>query len=235
MRGEAVVLDDPASEAADRIAAAVAAGGHIALAGGSTPKAAYELVAARDLDWSQATLWFGDDRAVPPDHEHSNFRMAKEALLDHIQGSAPNVRRIKGELGYRDAADDYERELRAEFGESVPELDLILLGIGPDGHTASLFPHEAALGERERLAIGVETPGMAPIVSRVTLTLPVLDAGREVVFLIKGEDKADAVHRAFVDAPDPGAPAGLVQPLSGGPVLLIDPAAAAGLDGGSGG
>ena len=110
--------------------------------------------------------------------------------------------------------------------------DLILLGLGPDAHTASLFPGDAALGERERLAVGVETPGMAPLVSRVTLTLPVLDAGKEVVFLISGEDKAEAVARAFGDAPDPSAPASLVRPASG-PTLLLDPPAAARLGAGA--
>jgi 6-phosphogluconolactonase len=107
----------------------------------------------------------------------------------------------------------------------MPELDLILLGLGPDAHTASLFPGDAALGERERLAVGVETPGMAPLVSRVTLTLPVLNAGRQTVFLVAGEDKAEAVHRAFSGARDPGAPASLVEAHT----LIVDRAAAAGL------
>ena len=181
-----------------------------------------------DVDWSDTGFWFGDDRAVPPDHEHSNYRMAREALLDRIEPGA--VHRIKGELGHEGAADDYERELREAFGEDVPALDLILLGLGPDAHTASLFPGDAALGERERLAVGVETPGMAPLVSRVTLTLPVLNAGREVLFLVAGEDKADAVARAFSGAPDPGAPASLVSPEAGLLRVLLDSAAAARLE-----
>jgi 6-phosphogluconolactonase len=104
----------------------------------------------------------------------------------------------------------------------VPALDLILLGLGPDAHTASLFPNDDALGERERLALGVETPGMAPLVSRVTLTLPVLNAAHQVIFLVSGEDKADAVRRAFSGARDPGAPASLVE----ADLVLLDRAAA---------
>jgi 6-phosphogluconolactonase len=213
-----VVTDDPAGAAAERLAAA--AGGHVALAGGSTPRAAYERVAAMDVDWSGTTFWFGDDRAVPPDHEHSNYRMAKEALLDRIE--AGTVERIRGELGHERAADDYEGRLRAAFGDGLPQLDLILLGLGPDAHTASLFPNDPAIVENERAAVGVDTPGMAPLVSRVTLTLPVLNNGREVVFLVAGEDKREAVHRAFSGVRDPAAPASLVA----ADLLLLDPRAA---------
>jgi 6-phosphogluconolactonase len=219
MDREIVVTDDVAGAAAERIAAAVRASGQIVLAGGSTPRKAYEKVAGLDLDWSGVELWLGDDRAVASDHEHSNYRMVRQSLGD----PAP-MHWIQGELGYVDAADAYEAELRAAAPQAF---DLILLGLGPDAHTASLFPGDAALGERERLAVGVETPGMAPLVSRVTLTLPVLNAGKEVVFLISGEDKADAVARAFGDAPDPAAPASLVQPTHGHLTLLLDPPAAA--------
>jgi 6-phosphogluconolactonase len=153
--------------------------------------------------------------------------MARQSLLDRIQGPPPVVHRIKGELGHEEAAVDYSRELAESFGtDGPPRLDLVLLGLGPDAHCASLFPGDAALGERERPVLGVETPGMAPLVSRVTLTLPVLNAGREVVFLISGEDKADAVARAFGDAPDPGAPASLVRPDPGALTVLLDEAAA---------
>ena len=179
------------------------------------------------LDWSGApSCGSATSAAVPPDHEHSNYRMAKESLLDHVSPRA-EVHRIEGELGHREAAAAYEQELRTRFGDGVPELDLMLLGLGPDAHTASLFPGDAALGERERPAVGVETPGMAPLVSRVTLTLPVLNAGHDVVFLISGEDKAEAVARAFGDAPRPDAPASLVDPGPGRLTLLVDPPAAA--------
>lgn len=226
---EPVVVDDVAAAAAECIAEAVRAGGNIALSGGSTPRKAHERLAEMDLDWSQTVLWFGDDRAVGPDHEHSNYRMARESLLDRIEGPQPEVHRIEGELGYQRAAVAYEQTLRERFGAGVPELDLLLLGLGSDGHTASLFPHDGALDERERLAVGVETPGMAPLVSRVTLTLPVLDAAQKVLFLISGADKADAVRRAFGSAPSPDAPAGLVDPAEGELVLLMDPPAAAGM------
>jgi 6-phosphogluconolactonase len=229
---EIEVVADVAAGAAERIAAAARSGAHLGLSGGSTPRRAHELVAAMDLDWSGTELWFGDDRAVGPEHEHSNYRMAKESLLDRIEGAAPVVHRIEGELGYEAAADAYERELRATFEEEPPRLDLLLLGLGPDAHTASLFPGDGALAERERLAVGVETPGMAPLVSRVTLTLPVLNAAREVLFLIGGEDKAEAVARAFGDAPDPSAPASLVRPEGGSLVVLLDEAAASQLGGG---
>jgi 6-phosphogluconolactonase len=222
-----VVTPDPAGAAAERLAETVSKGGHVALAGGSTPRAAYERAAAMDADWSASTLWFGDERCVPPDHEHSNYRMVKEALLERIRGEPGEVKRIQGELGPEGGADAYERELQAAFGGEVPQLDLILLGLGPDAHTASLFPGDAALGEVERAAVGVPTPGMAPLVSRVTITLPVVNAARDVVFLVSGEDKAEAVARAFAGVPDPSAPASLVQPENGSFTLLADPAAVA--------
>ena len=225
---EIEVVDDVAGAAAERIAEAVREGQHIALSGGSTPRAAHERVSTMGLDWSKTTLWFGDDRAVPPDHEHSNYAMAKASLLDRIEGAPPEVHRIPGELGHEGAARVYEQELHDAFGgHPLPPLDLVLLGLGPDAHCASLFPGDDALGERHRWVVGVETPGMAPLVSRVTVTLPVLNAARNVVFLISGEDKADAVARAFGDAPGPDAPASLVRPKDGRLTVLLDPPAAA--------
>jgi 6-phosphogluconolactonase len=209
------VSDDPAGAAAALLAGA---SGHVCITGGSTPRKAYERVAAERPDWSGTELWFTDERCVPPDHEHSNFRMADEALLSRIDGAA--VHRMQGELGPEQGAAEYERELEAA---GRPVFDLILLGLGPDAHTCSLFPGDDALGERERLAVGVETPGMAPLVSRITLTLPVVSASRQIVFLITGEDKADAVARAFSGRRDPGAPASLVE---GNVAVLLDEAAA---------
>ena len=226
------ITQDPAADAAERLAAAAAAGGHIALAGGSTPRAAYERAAELGADWSRATLWFGDDRCVPPDHEHSNFGMAKRALLDRLAGPGPDVRRIEGERGPREAAARYERALSEAFDGAVPQLDLVLLGIGPDAHTASLFPRDGALAERDRLAVGVDTPGMAPLVPRVTMTLPVLSGAREVLFLVAGADKAEAARRAFCGPEDPDAPASLVRPERGSLTVLLDPAAASELPGG---
>jgi 6-phosphogluconolactonase len=221
LRPDVQVSDDPAGAAAARLAEAR---GHLVITGGSTPRAAYERVAGQRPDWSGTTIWFSDERCVPPDHEHSNYRMAKEALLDRIEGA--EVHRMQGELGAGRGAAAYEQELRDVFGDELPEMDLALLGIGPDAHTCSLFPGDDALGERERHVVGVETPGMAPLVSRITLTLPVVNAARALVFLVTGEDKADALARAFNGPPDPRAPASLVEPASGTVELICDAAAA---------
>ncbi len=231
MSRELAIVADPAVAAAERIAAVVGRGGQIALAGGSTPRRAYELLADMDLDWRETELWLGDDRCVPPDHQHSNYKMVSEELVDRLPADRrPRAwHRIRGELGPRDGADVLEQELRHVFGDAadMPRFDLILLGIGPDAHTASLFPGDGALAERRRWAVGVETPGMAPLVPRVTLTLPALNAASEVVFLISGADKADAVARAFGDAPGPDAPSSLVSPSDGALTVLLDAPAAA--------
>jgi 6-phosphogluconolactonase len=212
-------------DAADLLAEAAARGGHVVITGGSTPKAAYERVAELGADWSQAELWFSDERCVPPGHEHSNYGMAEAALLSKIQARA--VHRMKGELGPDAGAREYQNELVAVFGvDTIPEFDLILLGIGPDAHCASLFPGNPELGIKDVPVAGVEQPGMAPLVPRITLTLPVLNAGKRVVFLVNGEEKADAVARAFSGRRSPDAPSSLVQP-SGEFVLLCDAAAAA--------
>jgi 6-phosphogluconolactonase len=228
---EVTVTDDPAAPASELLAEAAGKGGHVVVTGGSTPRAAYERAAPQLDDWSAVELWFTDERCVPPDHEHSNYGMVKAALLDRIEGRGPGVHRMKGELGPADGAADYEREIEAAgFGDALPAFDLMLLGLGPDAHVCSLFPGDGALGERERTVVGVETPGMAPLVSRITLTLPVVNAARRVVVLVTGEDKADAVRRAFGDAPDPSAPGSLVRPESGSLELLLDPAAASRLE-----
>ena len=207
--------DDPAGAATDLLAAAE---GHVCITGGSTPRKAYERVAEVRPDWSGVDIWFTDERCVPPDHEHSNYRMADEALLSRASGAA--VHRMKGELGPEQGAADYARELGAA---GRPTFDLILLGVGPDAHTCSLFPGDDALGERERQVVGVETPGMAPLVPRITLTFPIVNASRRIVFLVTGEDKADAVARAFSGRRDPMAPASLVE---GEVTVVLDAAAA---------
>ncbi len=216
MQPDFQVSDDPAAAAVSLLAEA---SGQVCITGGSTPRVAYERVAELRPDWSGVELWFSDERCVPPDHEHSNFRMADEALLSRVSGAT--VHRMQGELGPVEGAAEYEREYEAA-GE--PALDLILLGLGPDAHTCSLFPNEDALGERDRAVVGVETPGMAPLVSRITLTLPVVNGSQRIVFLVTGADKADAVARAFNGPPDPSAPASLVD---GNVTVLLDPAAAA--------
>jgi 6-phosphogluconolactonase len=219
------VLDDPAQAAAELLAEV---SGHVVLTGGSTPKVAYERAAELRPDWSGAEIWFTDERCVAPDHEQSNYRMAERALLDRVEGA--HAHRMKGELGPREGAADYEEQLRESFGDGLPELDFVLLGLGPDAHVCSLFPGADALGERERTVVGVETPGMAPLVSRITLTLPVVNAARRVVFLVAGEDKADAMARAFSGHADPSAPGSLVQPERGELVVLCDRAAATRLE-----
>lgn len=216
MRPALEISHDPAGAAAALLAEA---DGHICITGGSTPRAAYERAAELRDDWSGVHFWFTDERCVPPEHEHSNYAMAHIALLHGATGAA--VHRMRGELGPQDGARAYEREY-VEAGS--PTLDLVLLGLGPDAHICSLFPGDDALGERERPVVGVQTPGMAPLVSRITLTLPVLNAARRVVFLVTGEDKAEAVARAFSGRPDPMAPASL---LEGEPTALLDAAAAA--------
>jgi 6-phosphogluconolactonase len=222
MRPELQVLDDPAEAACERLAAA---SGHVVLTGGSTPRSAYERVARMRSDWSDTELWFSDERCVPPDHQHSNYRMVEAALLSQVE--APAVHRMRGELGPDDGAALYERELAGAFADAPPVFDLVLLGLGPDAHIASLFPGDAALGERRRSAVGVQTPGMAPLVPRITLTLPVINAAREVVFLVTGEEKAEAVARSFSGLPDPRFPGSLVE---GAVTVLLDPAAAYRLD-----
>jgi 6-phosphogluconolactonase len=228
LRPEVVVSEDPAGLAAERLTEAAAKGGHIAVTGGSTPRLAYERAAALLDDWSAAELWLTDERCVPPDHEDSNYAMVEQALLRGIDGRPPGMHRMHGEEGPGRGAALYEEELRRNGfdGNPVPALDLVLLGLGPDAHICSLFPGDAALEERERWVVGVETPGMPPLVSRITLTLPVVNAARGVLFLVTGEDKADAVTRAFAGRPDPAAPGSLVAPESGELTAVLDEGAA---------
>jgi 6-phosphogluconolactonase len=180
-----------------------------------------------DLDWTSTTLWFGDERCVPPDHEYSNYRMAKEALLDRIEGDPPAVHRMPGEKGPHAGAGDYERELRETLGEQLPRLDLVLLGLGPDAHTASLFPNKPAVEVTDRAVVGVEEAGLEPFVPRITLTLPAINAGRRVLFLIAGVEKSAAVSKAFGGGEaGPEVPASLVTDSA---VVLLDGPAASGL------
>jgi 6-phosphogluconolactonase len=224
------VVEDPARACSAMLVGAAAGGGDIVLSGGSTPKAAYqafvEAVRSVDIDVSGATLWFGDERCVPPTDDRSNYKMAKESLLDPLADRArPTVHRIQGELGPHGGAEQYERALR-QAGPA--EFDIILLGIGPDGHTESLFPDQPALAERSRLVVGVEEAGLEPFVPRVTFTLPALERGRQLVFLAAGESKAEAVAAAFGDGakPDPHVPSSLVPPLGKEVIVLLDSAAA---------
>jgi 6-phosphogluconolactonase len=216
------ILDDPATEAAARLADAT---GQVVLTGGSTPRSAYELAAERRPDWTDAELWFTDERCVAPDHEFSNYGMVKAALLDRVTHGT--VHRMQGELGPEEGAAAYARE-HEQAGS--PAFDLVLVGLGPDGHVCSLFPGDQALAEHERPAVGVDVPGMAPLVPRITLTLPLVNAAAEVLVLVKGEDKAEAVARAFSGSPDPRVPGSLLRPAAGSLTVLLDPPAATRLE-----
>ena len=219
-----VVTQDLAGAVAERLAVAVRAGGHIALAGGSTPRAAYERLAEMMLPWGRCALWFGDERCVPPDDERSNFGMVRSALLGRVPQPGPRAERMEGERGPDDGAADYEQRLHDEFGPGMPQLDLVLLGIGTDGHCASLFPGRPEVLERERAVVGVKDAGLEPYVPRITLTLPAINSARSVLFAVAGADKAQVVARAI--AGDPQLPAGCVSPHSGDLTFMLDAAAA---------
>jgi len=221
---ELVVAADAAAAAqlgAERLAAAARAGGHIVLTGGSTPRRAYELAAELQPDWSRAEVWWSDERCVPPDDERSNYGMAQAALLGRLAVQPAAVHRMRGELGREDGAAQYDRELGG-----LARFDLLLLGLGPDGHVASLYPDQPTLDETERRAIGAEAH-LQPFVDRITLTLPVLRAARGVLFLVAGADKAGAAKRAFAGEPSRATPGSLVRAVEGTTTALLDTAAAA--------
>ncbi len=222
---EITVVEDPGAAVAERLTAVAEQGGQIVLTGGSTPRNAYGIAAERDADWSRATVWFSDERCVPPDHPDSNFGMAERALLSRLS-RPPRVVRMQGELGAEAAAGAYEAHLREHLG-SDPRFDYVLLGIGPDGHVASLFPGKPEVEETGRFVTPVPLAGLEPQVPRVSLTLPALNAAREVAFLAAGADKAQAVARAFGDPPDLSAPAARVRPEAGSLFVVLDEAAAA--------
>jgi 6-phosphogluconolactonase len=216
-----------AAAAAEILARVAGDGGHVALSGGSTPGDAYREATTLLRDWSGATLWFGDDRAVPPGHQLSNYRMVDVALLSRLEEDGrPAVQRILGEEGADAAAGDYEARVREHLGNR-PRLDLALMGLGPDAHTASLFPSKPEVHETQRFVVAVPEAGMAPQVPRVSMTLPVFNAAALVVFLVSGKDKAGAMRRAFGDDADPSAPAARVRPVDGELIVLCDEAAAA--------
>ena len=229
MRGrdvELVIVDDAkevAAVVAQRLARAAADGGHVVLTGGKTPQQAYEQAAEAAPDWSKVHVWWGDERCVPADDENSNYGAAKKSLLDNLTGPPRAIHRIKGELGKEEAAADYEREL----GDTG--LDLLLLGIGPDGHIASLFPNAPTL--RETRPVLPAEAGWEPYVDRVTLSLPTLCGAKEILFVVSGQAKADAARRGLVEGPSDDAPASLVRARNGPTTAILDRAAAAGIGG----
>jgi 6-phosphogluconolactonase len=206
--------DAAAESAADRLADAIAAArdargaAHIALAGGTTPRKTYEILARRLDDWSGVEVWFGDERAVGPDDPESNLRMASETLL--ADGAGPEVHRIEGERGPEEAAAAYAAAIgeRLPLKDGVPVLDLALQGLGPDGHTASLFPGNPAV-ESTGVCVAVHNAPKPPP-DRITLTIPVLRSARAIVFLATGAEKADAV-RGLLAGPDPKIPSSLLN------------------------
>ena len=215
---EIVVAENPAQEVAERLAAAARKGGHVVLTGGSTPKIAYGLAASLETDWTAVELWWGDERCVAPADERSNYGMAKQALLDHV--AVRTVHRMRGELGRDQGAELYEQELG-----DLERFDLVLLGLGPDGHVASLYPEQPTLDEAERRVIGAEAK-LEPYVDRITLTLPMLRRAREVLFLVTGKDKADAAKRAFCGPSSRATPGSLVRATEGTTTAVLDADAA---------
>src|SRR3954452_17671625 len=223
------VEENPAASVAEMLVEAAERGSQIVLTGGSTPKLAYETAASQGANWNGSTVWFSDERCVPPESGLSNFRMANDALLGRImRDQRPAVMRMEGEAGPHAAAAAYEALMREHLGAS-PRLDLVLLGLGPDSHCASLFPGKPEVHERQRLVTGVELAGMEAPGPRVSLTRPAINGARQVVFLVTGADKAKAVKRAFGDPPDPTTPSAQVQPGAGQLTVILDEAAAEGL------
>ncbi len=213
-----------------------------AIPGGSTPKKLFELLASEEyknkIDWSRVHFFWTDERCVPPEDTKSNFRLAFDVLLSKIPVPAENIHRIKGELPPEAGAQDYENNLKIFFGKSgLPVFDLIILGMGEDGHTASLFPDSDALKETEKVAVavhyeippyqrgikGVVIPLKKSEIPRITLTLPVLNNASQIIFLGSGKSKADMVGKILSDGTEKKHyPAGLVKPVHGNLLWLID-------------
>lgn len=218
-------LADEAAARIERVALDAPPGGRatIALAGGGTPKAAYQQLAGRCPPWGRVEFFFGDERCVPPDAEGSNYGMAREALLDRIPLRLSQVHRVLGELEPEEAARRAEEDLRASVpGSPFPVFDLMLLGMGPDGHTASLFPGAPEVEEAERLAVPVHRAEM-PQPWRVSMTLPVINASRRILMVVSGLEKAPMVRRAI--AGDRDIPAGRLRPAGRLTWLLTEDAA----------
>jgi 6-phosphogluconolactonase len=211
--------EEAARLVAERLAEQARAGGSIVLTGGSTPRRAYETAAELEPDWSRVELWWGDERCVPPDDERSNYRLAKRALLDRL-GGQPAVHRIQGELGRDEGTAEYRLQLT-----DVGTFDLVLLGLGPDGHVASLFPNFPTLDVTGRDVVGSDA-GYEPFVDRISMTLPRLCNTLELLFLVAGEDKADAVARAFAGGPSHQTPGSLARSTEGTTRAILDRAAA---------
>lgn len=214
----------------------------IAISGGTTPKAMFALLAdpaeqfREQVPWPKLQLFWVDERCVPPDHADSNYRMTRETMLDKVPLPAENVFRMEGELEPEVAASRYEAAIRTAFrleGAETPVFDLVLLGMGDDGHTASLFPHTEALNELARIVVANHVPQKDTW--RISLTFPVINRGRQVAFLIEGAGKAETLHEVLQGPYDPEErPSQLIRPDSGKVTFLLDAAAAAKLPRASG-
>jgi 6-phosphogluconolactonase len=238
--GQLIILDDSsqvARAAADRFAeiarAAIDARGRfsVALAGGSTPKQAYELLASDEykdqLDWSKVHIFFGDERLVPPDDAESNYRMVNEAVLSHVAIPLENIHRMQGVGDAVANARLYEDELRTYFNDAEwPGFDLVLLGMGDDGHTASLFPGSPALAEQQAWVAANWVEKFNAL--RITLTAPAINHAAHVIFLVTGENKADRLAEVLSGGRDAGRlPSQLINPLNGSLEWLVDKSASA--------
>lgn len=217
---------------AEKLAMAVRTRGScsIALSGGRTPCALYDRLARdhrKDLPWAHVHIFWGDERYVPPEDERSNYRMARQALLGHVPVPAANVHRMPTEpADPRDAAAAYEQVLRAHFGAPWPRFDLVLLGLGDDGHTASIFPGSSALDEAERWVLAVKGPSEPRV--RLTLTLPAITHAAAIDVIVSGSSKAEPLRQALADDPDPRhCPASALRRTDGALVWWADAAAAA--------
>jgi 6-phosphogluconolactonase len=220
---------------ADQIGAAVEKRGvaRIAISGGNTPRPVFALLSGDEfhdrVPWRNVQLFWVDERCVPPDHKDSNYGMTKAALLDKVPLSPTNVFRMEGELDPEEAAARYESAIRGQFrleGAELPTFDLVALGMGDDGHTASLFPHTAGLHELGRIVIANHVPQKNTW--RITQTSPVINHARNVIFLIQGADKAAVLQRVLQGPYDPETlPSQLIQPANGKITILLDEAAAA--------
>jgi 6-phosphogluconolactonase len=207
----------------------------IAISGGNTPKRTFELLAnpakkfLAAMPWAQIELYWVDERTVPPDSKDSNYRMTREALLSKVSLKPERIFRIEGELDPEQAAARYESAIRNHLrleGAQGPRFDLLALGIGPDGHTASLFPHTEAIHELARIAVANHVPQLNTW--RVTLTSPVINEARDVFFLIAGKDKAQPLHDVLLGKYDPETlPSQLIRPRNGRLLMLLDKDAAA--------
>ena len=212
---------------------AIASHGHftIALSGGSTPKALYTLLGnepyTSQIDWALVELFWSDERCVPPDSSDSNYQLAQEVLLSKVPIAANQIHRMPADKVDRDAASlDYTQEMQGVFGtDGIPSFDLLQLGMGPKGHTASLFPHQASLHEQQRLVMPVNVPKPPP--PRLTFTPPLLNAARHVLFLVTGSEKADAIQAVLEGSYQPEEyPAQIIRPPQGEVTWMLDTAAA---------